>query len=35
MMRKIFLVVWMASLAALLFLFGYMWLHGTTVHRCV
>ena len=33
MMRKFLLVVWMASLAALLFLLGYMWLHGTTVHR--
>ena len=33
MMRKILLVVWLASLAALLFLFGYIWLHGTTVHR--
>ena len=33
MMRKIFLVVWMASLAALLFLLGYMWLHETAVHR--
>jgi|KBSMisStaDraftv2_1062788.scaffolds.fasta_scaffold3790242_2 hypothetical protein len=33
MTRKILLVVWMASLAALLFLLGYMWLHGTTVHR--
>ena len=33
MMRKILLVVWLASLAALLFLFGYIWLHGSTVHR--
>ena len=33
MMRKFLLVVWMASLAALLFLLGYMRLHGTTVHR--
>jgi hypothetical protein len=32
-MRKILLVVWLMSLAALLFLFGYIWLHGTTVHR--
>jgi len=33
MMRKIFLGVWVASLAALLFLLGYMWLHETPVHR--
>jgi len=25
----------MASLAALLFLLGYMWLHETTVHRTI
>jgi hypothetical protein len=35
MMRKILLVVWMASLAALLSLLGYMWLHETTVHRTI
>ena len=33
MMRKILLVVSMASLAALLFLLGYMWLNGTILHR--
>jgi hypothetical protein len=33
MIRKILLVVWLASLAALLFLFGYVGLHGTTVGR--
>lgn len=33
MIRKILLVVWLASLAALLFLGGYIWLHGTTVNR--
>jgi hypothetical protein len=33
MIRKIFLVLWLASLAALLFLFGYIWLHGATVDR--
>ena len=32
-MRKILLVVWLVSLAALLFFFGYIWLHGTTVNR--
>ncbi len=31
-MRKILLVVWLVSLAALLFLFGYIWLNGSTVH---
>jgi hypothetical protein len=33
MMQKILLVVWPASLAALLFMIGYIWLHGSTVHR--
>ena len=33
MMRKILLVVWLASLAALLLLLGYIWLHGSTADR--
>lgn len=32
-MRKILLVVWLASLATLLVLFGYILLHGNTVPR--
>jgi hypothetical protein len=32
-MRKVLLVVWLASLAALLVLFGYILLHGNTVPR--
>jgi hypothetical protein len=33
MMRKILLVLWLASLAALIFMLGNIWLHGSTVHR--
>ena len=32
-MRKVLLIVWLASLAALLILFGYIRLHGNTVDR--
>jgi hypothetical protein len=32
-MRKILLAVWVTSLAALLALLGYIWLHGTTQNR--
>ncbi len=32
-MRKVLLVVWLASLAALLVLFGYILLQGNTVPR--
>ena len=33
MVRKILLVVWLASLAALLLLLGYILSQGNTVHR--
>ena len=33
MARKILLVVWIASLAALLVMIGYILLHGSTVDR--
>jgi hypothetical protein len=32
-MRKVLLIVWLASLAGLLVLFGYILLHGNTIHR--
>lgn len=33
MVQKILLVVWLALLAALLLMIGYILLHGSTVHR--
>ena len=33
MLRKILLVVWLVSLAALLFMIGDILLHGSTVER--
>jgi hypothetical protein len=32
-MRNVLLIVWLASLAALLVLLGHILLHGNTVHR--
>ncbi len=33
MLRKILLVVWVVSLACLLSMLGYIFLHGSTVER--
>jgi len=32
-MRNVLLIVWLASLAALLVLCGHILLHGNTIHR--
>jgi hypothetical protein len=32
-MRKVLLIIWLASLAALLALVGYILIHGNTVDR--
>jgi hypothetical protein len=32
-MRMVLLIVWLASLAALLILLGHIFLHGNTIHR--